>query len=460
MPSIDGSSRRPDTGPPSLSATRPRLDAYPVSGSAGLMPTTSVPTMACRCPPNGSSSRAARGSRGEPYPWGDAPPDKTRVSRGSEACCHGDDSDGFPMTAPVGSFPKGASPDGILDLIGNVWEWTAIVRTLSRRTRSGDRSPISRASRRRMEQRYSPPQRQLPAGLRSRFFALRPMVDFDAFAPPSDAAGVAATWVGVTVALADPTSDRGYAIETVHKNGAILPDWPKTARRFWSPISRMVDSTAWTRRAASRHSAAASPWHRRHRRSDGALPHCAFRQALSRLARLDAGRRQGGAVRPRAARDRETSVRRIVHRDSGIPSASSSRRRVHRRRRRPKHRRTRDAGRRQTTLFEFPRLNGTKKRSEPVADRVSGKKPYEVDAVPTGLAEREDRLYVSLSAGFPTSKAARRRLAGQAGRNTEARLEMTVRHAGRHRLRWSGRLLILEHGRFDQATGFVPGSGR
>ena len=24
----------------------------------------------------------------------------------------------------------------------------------------------------------------------------------------------------------------------------------------------------------------------------------------------------------------------------------------------------------------------------------------------------------------------------------------------------AGRLLVLEHGRFDQATGFVPGSGR
>lgn len=28
------------------------------------------------------------------------------------------------MTRPVGSYPKGASPYGILDLAGNVWEWT------------------------------------------------------------------------------------------------------------------------------------------------------------------------------------------------------------------------------------------------------------------------------------------------------------------------------------------------
>jgi len=36
-----------------------------------------------------------------------------------------DDADGFPGRAPVGSFPAGASALEVLDLAGNVWEWTS-----------------------------------------------------------------------------------------------------------------------------------------------------------------------------------------------------------------------------------------------------------------------------------------------------------------------------------------------
>ena len=47
------------------------------------------------------------------YPWGRTEPGKAHANFGRS-------HDG---TTAVGSFPDGASPYGILDLAGNVWEW-------------------------------------------------------------------------------------------------------------------------------------------------------------------------------------------------------------------------------------------------------------------------------------------------------------------------------------------------
>lgn len=77
-----------------------------------------------RLPSEREYERAARGIAGAPFPWGTAPADETRVNGGTKTCCGGDDRDGYAMTAPVDSFAAGTSPDGILNLVGNVWEWT------------------------------------------------------------------------------------------------------------------------------------------------------------------------------------------------------------------------------------------------------------------------------------------------------------------------------------------------
>jgi gamma-glutamyl hercynylcysteine S-oxide synthase len=78
-----------------------------------------------RLPTEQEYERAARGADGANFPWGEAPVDATRANRGAEACCDGDDGDGYAMTAPAESFPQGTSKEGVLNLVGNVWEWTA-----------------------------------------------------------------------------------------------------------------------------------------------------------------------------------------------------------------------------------------------------------------------------------------------------------------------------------------------
>jgi serine/threonine protein kinase len=57
--------------------------------------------------------KAARGTDGRKYPWGKSAPDGTRANYGLSRR----------GTVPVGSFPAGASPYGVQDLAGNVWEW-------------------------------------------------------------------------------------------------------------------------------------------------------------------------------------------------------------------------------------------------------------------------------------------------------------------------------------------------
>jgi formylglycine-generating enzyme required for sulfatase activity len=130
----------------------PKYDLYPVRNVTFADARAYCAWAGRRLPNEAEWEKSARGTDGRLYPWGNEPATGSRGNYCDKNCPRSyrniNEDDGFVDTSPVGSFPAGASPYGVLDLAGNVREWTSsLYLPYPYQPDSGREDPVSTGNR-------------------------------------------------------------------------------------------------------------------------------------------------------------------------------------------------------------------------------------------------------------------------------------------------------------------------